>query len=47
MSFTTRPFLPSPDGSRFLTSDHVSNPEEEAPRSGIKVVQHWIREFED
>jgi dipeptidyl aminopeptidase/acylaminoacyl peptidase len=38
-------FIVSQDGESFLLVESVVNTDEDQARSGIKVVQNWIREF--
>lgn len=40
-------YVVSPDGDRFVSTEPVSDDPEDAPRPALKLVQNWIREFEN
>jgi Tol biopolymer transport system component len=44
--FDPRGFTVSPDGDRFIIAEPAEDEGDEGARSGIKVVQNWVREFE-
>jgi Tol biopolymer transport system component len=49
MPFGNRSYTVSADGTRFVIPDKVRRHEDagDAPRSSIKIVQNWVREFEE